>query len=140
MLSIKARKVANIIFKVFGMTQLRIKLILLCFFLTFRPIFHFTLCSFCWLGAQEYFLLHGVGYPRYVMPQLLATWILPPSADAYGNNEQVSDVLRYNFSLNITEDALFLFVLALFRFFLFVQFALAFYQLKILVAQFGLVL
>jgi len=33
----------------------------LLFFRTFVPSFHFKLCSFCWLEAQEYFLPQGTG-------------------------------------------------------------------------------
>jgi len=36
-----------------------------CFLRTFALIFHFRLCSFCWRGAQEYFLPQGAGYPSY---------------------------------------------------------------------------
>jgi len=28
---------------------------------------YFSLCSFCWLGEQEYFLPQGAGYPSYVI-------------------------------------------------------------------------
>jgi len=36
-----------------------------CIFQIFAAIFHLKLCSFCWQGAQEYFLPQGAGYPSY---------------------------------------------------------------------------
>jgi len=36
-----------------------------CIFQIFAAIFHFKLCSFCWQGAQKYFLPQGAGYPSY---------------------------------------------------------------------------
>jgi len=40
-------------------------------FASFLPNFHFKRCSFCWLGAQDYFLSQGPGYLATPLPLVI---------------------------------------------------------------------